>query len=281
MRLGVRAHDFGKLPVEELAAAIAAKGFTSIQLALAKAIPNIDTSLGRLSPGLANYIGETFHKHGIHIAVLGCYINPVHPDPDERRKVLARFKEHIRMARDFGCSIVATETGSANADCSFHPDNPSPKMLQELIGNVAQLVEEAEKFGVFVCIEGVTHHTMSTPQKIRQVLEAIDSPNLQVLFDPVNLTPADNPQSYQTILQESLELFGDRIFVLHAKDFAIENGSKKTVPIGRGLMDWEYVLKEILRQKPYLEILVEDNKPDTIMESAGHIQNVLTKLAIR
>jgi len=281
MRLGVRAHDFGKLPVEDLAAVIAAKGFTSIQLALAKAIPNIDSSLGKLSPGLANYIGETFRKHGIHIAVLGCYINPVHPDRDERRKVLARFKEHIRMARDFGCSIVATETGSANADCSFHPDNPSPKMLQELIGSVAELVEEAEKFGVFVCIEGVTHHTMSTPQKIRQVLEAIDSPNLQVLFDPVNLTPADNPQSYQTILQESLELFGDRIFVLHAKDFAIENGSKKTVPIGRGLMDWEYVLKEILRQKPYLEILVEDNKPDTIMESAGHIQNVLTKLAIR
>lgn len=280
MRLGVRAHDFGKLPLEELATAIEANHFSSIQLALAKAIPYIDSSLGKLSPGLANYIGETFHRHHIQIAVLGCYINPVDPNPDLRRQALARFKEHIRMARDFGCSVVATETGAVNADQSFNPDKPNDKMLDELIRSIGELVNEAEKFSVMVCIEGVSYHTMSTPKKIRRVLDAIDSPNLQVLYDPVNLTPAEKADSHEELVKESLDLFGDRIQIIHAKDFIVENGIKKTVPIGRGVLNWEYCLKAILAQKPYINILVEDNKPDTINESADFLRTLAQRLGI-
>lgn len=281
MQLGVRAHDFGKLAVEELAPTIANHGFSSIQLALAKSFPEIDTSLGRLSPGLANYIGETFHRHQIQIAVLGCYINPVHPEPELRRQSLARFKEHIRFARDFGCSVVATETGSINANCSYHPGNCSEAMLEELIESLRELVKEAEKFGVFVCVEGVTRHVMSTPAKIRQVLEAIDSPNLQVLFDPVNLIPAAAYERHEELVEQSLDWFGDRMLVLHAKDFIIEKEDTKTVPIGRGLLKWDKVLTKILTRKPYINILIEDNKPDTIDESADHLRSVLRQLQIR
>lgn len=281
MELGVRAHDFGKLPLEELASTIAAHHFSSIQLALAKACPAIDSSLGRLSPGMANFFGETFHRHGIQIAVLGCYINPVHPQPELRRQELARFKEHIRFARDFGCSVVATETGSINADCSYHPGNGSDAMLRELIGSLRELVKEAEKFGVFVCVEGVTRHIMSTPERIHKVLEAIDSPNLQILFDPVNLTSAIDAQIHEDLVDQSLEWFGDRLIAIHAKDFIVDGADTKTVPIGRGLLKWEAILPKILRQKPHIHILVEDNKPDTIDESADHLRTLLRQLKIR
>lgn len=281
MLLGVRAHDFGKLPLEELATTIATNGFSSIQLALNKAIPQIDSSLGRLSPGMANYIGETFHKHQIQIAVLGCYINPVHPDPVIRKQSIARFKEHIRFARDFGCSIVATETGSVNANCSYHPDNHTDRMLYALIDSVREIVEEAEQFGVFVCLEGVAHHVMSTPQKIRHILERVDSPNLQVLFDPANITPAEKPDSCESLIQESLDAFGDHMLILHAKDYIVENGQKKSVPIGQGVMNWEALLPKLLAQKPYINILVEDNQPDTINISADYLRKLLNKLNIR
>lgn len=70
MRLGVRAHDFGKLPVDELAARIAAKKIRGVQLALNKAIAGLDLKPGDLNPGLAFHVGQAFVRHGIQIAVV-------------------------------------------------------------------------------------------------------------------------------------------------------------------------------------------------------------------
>lgn len=267
MLLGVRAHDFGKKSVEELAIQISDKGFTSIQLALSKAVAGIDNDLGKLSPGMANYIGHTFRKHHIQIAVLGCYINPIHPDPEIRKKSLNRFKEHIRYARDFGCSIIGTETGSLNADCSYHPDTCNPKTLETFIDSISELVEEAEKFGVLVGIEGVTTHTISTPAKMKQVLDKIHSNNLQVIFDPVNLLDSTNYLNQDQIIRESFELFGDRMVILHAKDFIMENQIKKPAVAGTGLLNWEMLMETLISTKPYIHILLEDTKPDTIDQS--------------
>src|SRR4030042_2601376 len=142
MNLGVRAHDFGKNDVEVLAKKISEKGFKSIQLALNKAIAGIDNLDGILSPGLAAYIRDTFNKNNINIAVLGCYINPIHPDREERKKSINRFKEHIRYARDFGCSIIGTETGSINADCSYNPDTYTKDVFNNFINVIVKLVQK-------------------------------------------------------------------------------------------------------------------------------------------
>lgn len=272
-RLGVRAHDFGKLPPEELAAKIAASGATCVQLALSKAIDGIDNDYGRLSPGLANSIGESFRRHGIQIAVLGCYINLIHPDSDERRKLLERFKEHIRFARDFGCSIVGTETGSVNADYSFHPANHSESAFQTLLGSVDDLVNEAEKFGVFVGIEGVAKHVAHTPERVKRLLKVIPSHNLQVIFDPVNLLTPENHHDQDRIIQESFEYFGEKILILHAKDFMIEKEQLRTLPAGRGMLNYKLIARLLKEQKPYINILLEDTTPSDAPQSMAFIKS--------
>ena len=224
IRIGVRAHDFGRLPAGELAAKIAAKNMVCAQLAVGKAIAGIDLKPGLLNPGLAFEIGEAFRTHGVQIAVLGCYVNPIHPDPATRRSLLGLFKEHLRYARDFGNGLVALETGSINADYSPHPGNHSETAFQESLASIAELVAEAEHFGVIVGIEAVASHVVSTPQKMRRMLDAVASPNLQVVFDPVNLLSLENHHEQERIIGESLALFGDRIAAIHAKDFVVENG---------------------------------------------------------
>ncbi|MDF2961610.1 MAG: sugar phosphate isomerase/epimerase, partial [Paenibacillus sp.] len=111
MAFGTLAHKVGKLPLQQLTQHLGELDIDFVQLAMSKAIGDIDTSLGKLSPGLANHIAEQFNKQGIRIGALGCYINPVHPDPVQRRYEIDRFKEHLRFARDFGTTLVATETG--------------------------------------------------------------------------------------------------------------------------------------------------------------------------
>jgi L-ribulose-5-phosphate 3-epimerase len=267
LHAGVRAHDFGKLPIEELGRRVREKGFTAIQLALAKSLPGIGTAPGFLSPGFANHVRDALARHGVTIAVLGCYINPIHPDPEIRRRELARFTEHLRFARDFGCSVVATETGSRAPDCSYHPETETEEALEEFIGVIRGLVSTAERFGVTVGIEGVAgQHTISTQERMVRVLEAIDSPNLGVVYDPVNFLPVERTVELQEdSIEGAFERFGDRIVTVHAKDFTVVDGRKKgDLPAGTGLLNWNLLFRLLKKRKPMMHVLLENTTPETM-----------------
>lgn len=49
--------------------------------------------------------------------------------------------------------------------------------------------------------------------------------------------------------EKGFELFGDRIAVIHAKDFVIENGEVKTTVPGKGLLNYPVLLKKIKEKK--------------------------------
>ncbi|KKK33595.1 AP endonuclease [Mesobacillus campisalis] len=259
-RIGIRAHDLKNLPLEELAAEVSGKGLTGVQLALAKSFKDLNTGLGSLSPGFAHHIGSAFQREGVQISVLGCYINMIHPDHAERRKALDRFKEHIRFARDFGCSIVGTETGGVGADIVYTEENFGEQPFLEVVESVTELVAEAEKFGVIVGIEGGINHPVHTLQRMKRLLDEIPSNNLQVIYDPVNFLSPDNYERQEEVIQEAFELFGDRMVILHAKDFVIEDGWVKMVPVGQGLLNYDAVFKRLKQQKPYIQILLESTQ---------------------
>jgi len=259
LRLGVRAHDFGRLPADELAARIAAKGFSCVQLALNKAIAGLNLSAGDLNPHLARQIGGAFARHGVGVEVLGCYINPIHPDLPTRRKMLDFFKEHLRFARDFGCGIVALESGSVNADYSPHPMNHGEAAFCEMSASIAELVVVAEQFGVIVGFEAVHYHTVSSAKKMRRVLDAIGSKSLRVVFDAANLLSPQNAGKQSRIIAEALELLGADIAVVHAKDFVLENGMMRTVPAGRGQLCFAPVWRFLRASNSHVGILLEES----------------------
>jgi sugar phosphate isomerase/epimerase len=274
LRIGVRAHDFGCRPAGALAEKIAAKHMVCAQLAPGKAIAGLILKPGVLNPGLACEIGSAFHKHGVQIAVLGCYVNPIHPDPTTRKSLLELFKEHLRYARDFGNGLVALETGSVSADYLPHPENHGETAFQQSLASIAELVAEAERFGVIVGIEAVASHVVSTPRKMRRMLDAVASNNLQVVFDPVNLLSLDNHHEQERVIGESLELFGDRIAVIHAKDFVVEDGRFKSVSAGRGKLRHDLVMEFAVRRKPGISILLEDTNEQTAGESRQFLRQV-------
>lgn len=272
MNIGIRAHDFETRPLNELVQEIAGKGLTSVQLALSKSLEDINTDLGCLSPGLARYIGNEFSKQHIQIAVLGCYFNMIHPEQMERRKGIERFKEHIRYARDFGCSIVATETGNVNAEIYYTKENFKEEPFIEVVKSVRQLVEEAEKFGVIVGIEPGVNHPVYSPKVMKRLLDTIDSNNLQVILDPVNLLTIDTYQKQEEIFREALELLGDRVAILHAKDFIVDNNQLIPIAVGKGLLNYDFILKSLKKKKPFINIILEETKEPYIDNSIKYLK---------
>lgn len=264
MMLGIRAHDFGKLPADELSEKIAQKGFSYVHLALTKAIAGIDQNSLDLKPQLAHSIRKAFDRNNIRIAILGCYINLTHPDKMEKRKLLDRFCEHMRYARDFGCNIVATETGSINADYSFCPENKSERAFKILLESTSELVEKAEKFGVTFGIEGAWQHVVDTPDRMKELLDLIKSNHLKVVFDPVNFLSIDNYKNQESVVEKSIKLFGDKIVAIHIKDFTVVDGKMKVLAAGNGWFNY----------RPLLDF-VKKSSPLTILETtdAGTVEN--------
>ncbi len=257
VRLGIRAHDLGRFSADELARRVRAEGLDCVQLALGKAIDGVDPRPGVLDSEMAAEISADFARHGVRIEVLGCYINPIHPDAPTRSMLLGLFKEHLRHARDFGCNIVALESGSLNADQSFHPGNAGGAAYQDLLGSMEELVAEAERCGVVVGIEAVTSHVLSTPERTRRLLDDIPSPHLQVVFDPVNLLSLANCLEQREIMRRSFNLLGDRMAVVHAKDFRIAGEDLVACAPGDGVLDYPFLLSWLAGHKPGIAVLLE------------------------
>jgi sugar phosphate isomerase/epimerase len=279
IQIGLRAHDYGTLPPEQLADTIAAYHPESIQLALGKAvIPAPDP--GSLSPGYARRIKKIFEARDISIAVLGCYINPIHPDLEQRENQLRRFEEHLRYAGDFGCLLVGTETGSINADCSFHPDTGKEETFELLCASIERLVNFAEKCGSVVAVEAVAdHHTICSIEKMDRLLKRVPSPALRVIWDPVNLIPAAGlKESQEQFFARTLDAFGDKIAAIHAKDFRMEGGQKKgDLPAGTGELDWTALLKLLGKRKYGIDVILENSIPATARTTIAFIGETAEK----
>lgn len=277
INIGFRAHDLGKLDIEILSNKIASYGFTSIQLALKKAVDFVQDDYGLLSPGMGNYIRNHFSKNGIDISVLGCYINPVHPHPETRELHINRFIEHIKFCRSFGCSIVGTETGSTLPNCGFTEDIYLEETFQDFLETLKRLVKVAEQFGVIVAIEGVADkHTIHSHERMLRVFEAINSPNLGMIYDPVNFLPNDKIDQSDDLMREAFELFSHKMVAIHAKDYIVKDGIKDgTIPSGKGFLNYPLLFELIKKYKPYCHVLLENNTPKTIEDSLKFINTLL------
>lgn len=269
MNLGVRAHDFGRLPVEALATQIASHGLNCVQLAPAKAIAGFEIGDGEIDLEQAAAVRATFRRHGIRVSVLGCYINLGDRDEARRRPQLERFKAHLRAARAFGAGLVGTETGSLNGDFSRHPENDGEEAFQIVLAGVRELVREAERCDAIIGLEAVERYVISSPARLRRLLDEVDSPRLQVIHDPVNLLWSTNCERADEILEAAHALLGDRIRVVHAKDYVIEDGAFRERPAGEGRLDHARVMRWLKQRHPGIDVLLENTAPATIGRTAA------------
>jgi sugar phosphate isomerase/epimerase len=278
MRFGMRCHDVIHNNLEDLADSIQEKNFKSVHLALTKVKTDFDFKKSNITPGMAKHVRDTFGKRGISIDILGCYVNLAHPDDAELKNLLDRFKEHIRFARDFGCSLVGTETGALNKEYVYGPENNTEEAFLRTLNSVKELVKEAEKFGVIVAIEGVAKHVINTPERMKRVLDNIDSNNLQVIFDPTNYITTENYENQDELIKKAFDLFGDRIVAIHAKDFICEDNEIKLAPIGKGLLNYELLISELKGKYPYIDIFFESTKPEHVDDSIEYITNMFNSI---
>lgn len=92
--------------------------------------------------------------------------------------------------------------------------------------------------GVVVAIEPVCQHIVYSPERARQVLRAIASPNLQIILDPVNLLDGSNAANQKDVVKNAIDILGEDVAVIHVKDFTVKDGKVISMAAGQGIMDY-------------------------------------------
>lgn len=275
IQLGLRLHDGEKVPVEELLPLVKAKGFACVHMALTKSLKEYPCTPASLTPGYAGWLRNLFGKNGLDIAVLGNYLNLAHPDPDALEAIQEKYYAHIRFASLLGCGMVGTETGAPNPTYTPCPECRSDAALDTFIKNLTPVVRCAEQFGVIIAIEPVIRHIVWNPKRCRQVLDAVASPNLQVLFDPVNLLDRTNVDRQDEVFAEALDLLGKDIAMVHLKDFVRDpDGEPRSLGAGLGEMDYSRIMGYLKREKPFMYATLEDTTPENAAFCRQAMQDV-------
>ncbi len=274
MNIGIRLHDTAPGTFEERIKRVKEDGFNCGHLALYKMLKEYPCDNSALTPGYAMYIRSVFEKYGVDCAVLGCYKNLAHPDPEALKKIQDEYRAHIRFASLLNAGVVGTETGCPNAEYKTCPENKTDASLNIFIKNLIPVVEYAEKMGVILAIEPVVRHIVYDPKAARKVLDAIPSPNLGIIFDPVNLLEYYNYKDQKDICNEAIELLNEDIMMIHIKDFTPAEDHLNSMAAGLGMMDYTDIMKFVKKHKPFIHMTLEDTKPDNAVAARKHMEKL-------
>lgn len=284
MQIGIRLHDVnaGLAPEAQTMEARAAKareeGFSCVHLAFSKVIKGVAFDGCALTEGLAFHAKRVFAQNGLDVAVLGCYLNLAHPDPAKLRDIQSRYYGHLRVAALMGAGVVGTETGAPNPEYKMDANTHSDGALDTLIRGLAPVVERAEHWGVSIAIEPVWKHIVYDASRAVKVLDAIKSPNLRIILDPVNLLYPGNADQKEKVIGDAIDKLGDRVAVVHLKDFVRDGDELRSIAAGTGEMDYTQILRFMKERKPYIQATLENTTNDNAVQAREFLQRLYEEL---
>ncbi len=274
MKIGVRAHDFGRMDADLLSKKIKEAGFETVQLALTKAISGIE-SFCAIQEKNVHSIKEDFIKNQVEIQVLGCYIEPSLHDKEKRIEQVEFFKKGIINAKILGAPIIATETTHFPIEETGNMLNEREDAYKRLKESVKEMVWQAEKEDKIIGIEPVAEHTLNTSQLARRLLDEINSDKLKIVFDPVNLLLPNTVDKQDEIYNEFFKLLGKDIVAVHVKDIVIENNEKTWRLIGQGIVNYSLIMNWLKENKPDIRLFREHVKMDSYPSDVLTMKNMI------
>lgn len=249
MKKGVRGHDVVENGLENICKRCLNEGITYLQLVLEKSVEGFEA--GNFTKEYAKTIKNQLQD--MKIAILGSYIDPSNPDDAELQKNIDKFKEKIKYASILKPIAVGTETGIYKDGLTG-----TEEAYRRVLATFKELAEEAQRYDVCIAVEGVHCFVINTPQKVKRLIDELDSDNVKVIFDPVNFLNINNYQMQNEIIEEMFDLLWDKICAIHAKDFVIEDGNVRAVPPTYGLFNFKLLFDKLKEYKLDIPVICEE-----------------------
>lgn len=197
---------------------------------------------------------------------VGNYGNGLCSDDDsERSDAISFVIDMIKFSAKLGCPNTYFRPGSMNRSGAWlpHPENRSSEVFDRLIDSGKQICQVAESEDVEIAIEGGIVCPVYSPQRVRDLIDAVGSPALKLNMDPVNFIGSiEDIYDNTKLLNEFYELLPDRILGAHAKDITLIDGllpkfEESIIGQPESMLDQATFLQGMQRVCPDAHILIE------------------------
>ncbi|MGB0326818.1 MAG: sugar phosphate isomerase/epimerase family protein [Akkermansiaceae bacterium] len=148
------------------------------------------------------------------------------PDEATRAKALANLERDLRNTQRLGGSSILLVPGKVSGAKETHDD-----VWNRSLTEVKKVLPLASRLGVHILIETVWNGFCESPEKLRDYVDAFESPWVGAYFDIGNMqkfAPAE----------EWIRTLGHRTIKLDIKDWGKKNGFCR---LGEGDVDWDKV----------------------------------------
>ncbi len=217
---------------------------------------------------------DVLAEGGIRIAqASAAYPALVHPDAGQRAQGVRLVQQACRAARSLDAVYLLVRSGSVNLGGNYFPhrENHSQATTDRLVESLRQVCVAAETEGVTLGLECHVITTLESPEKVRQIIDAVGSPALRYNADPVNFV-ASFQDAYDSaaVLQRVFDHLGPYVVSAHVKDVCL--GDRLIVHIdecvpGEGIFDLLTFMRLYERQHPDGFALIE-HLPDSKIPAA-------------
>lgn len=188
---------------------------------------------------------------GLEITCLAGYtdfcMGSDHPEVPAREQQILYVRELARLARDIGCNLVRVFTGYSATGVSYD------QCWGWCIDSLRECAKLAADFGVTIGVQN-HHDTAVHHDSLVDLLEQIDHPNCQAMFD------AWSPALHGCDLAEAVRRVGPRIvhttvadyvrrprysYVPQLVNYVRETDAIRAVPMGTGFIDYRAFFNEL------------------------------------
>lgn len=194
----------------------------------------------------------------------------VHPDAERRALAIRGLQAACQCAAWLKAETIYVRPGSLHPAGPWtpHPENTSLRTLARLVDSLSQAARAAEDVGIPLALEGGAVSPLDTPERVRDVIEAVGSPALRFNADPVNFVRSlEEIYNTTSLINRLFDLCGRYVVCAHAKDLTYENALLPRLGeclLGEGCCDQVTFLRRFQECCPRGFVLIEHLPDDRI-----------------
>lgn len=240
-----------------------------------------------VSATTAATVRALFDDHPLDLFQLwGPYPCIISADESARRAGVAGARALVKLAARMGVPGTGVRPTSLNprGDWWPHRDNHSAETEERFVRSLREILETAHDYGVTIILEMHQLTVLDSAQRIRRVIERVESDRVKVNLDTVNfvtdLRTAFNPAP---MINEMFDVLGPYVDTVHVKDFYLEDRFvlhiAETLP-GTGIMDLDTVLRRTQALLPDGYAVIEHLPPNLIPVAAKNLAERIRALGL-
>ncbi len=224
---------------------------------------------------------------GLEVAQFNVRNEPlVSSDETLRRAGVQTMQRACQLARWLNAGNLYVRPGSLNPAGHWtpHPLNTHHSTIARLVHSLREIATTAESEGVKLALEGHVISPLDSPERMREVIEAVDSPALGVNADPVNMV-GSLAELYDTtsLVDRLFNHLGKYVVCAHAKDLRYGHSLVLHLDecvIGEGMMDQVRFLQRFYLCCPDGYVLIEHYPPEKIPAAKQALDRALAQASL-